>query len=286
MPDVMQRRGTIAVPPGVSDVLGLEISGEIVATGPGVSEARKGESVAALVSGGGYAEYCLAHAGHCLRRPERLDHVSSAALPEAAFTVWHNVFELGGLAPGEAVLIHGGAGGIGTMAVQLAKATGATVLATAGGAEKTAFLRELGADFAIDYRSQDFVEAGRQATNGRGVDVVLDIVGGSYIQRNLSLLAPGGRHVSIGFMEGAVVSIDLIMVMMKSLKLTSSTLRPKSIEEKYRLTRAVERHVWPLVEKGLITPPIFQRFPLEAAVEAHRVLENNANMGKVVLTCA
>ncbi|MFU0504764.1 NAD(P)H-quinone oxidoreductase [Pseudaminobacter sp. NGMCC 1.201702] len=285
-PDLMQRRGAIAVPPGVSDVLGLEVAGEIVATGPGVPESRMGESVVALVSGGGYAEYCLAHAGHCLRRPARLDSVSAAGLPEAAFTVWHNLFELGGLTPGETVLIHGGASGIGTMAVQLARATGATVLTTAGGAKKTAFLRTLGADFAIDYRSEDFVEAGRRATGGRGVDVVLDIVGGSYIERNFALLAPGGRHVSIAFMEGAVVPIDLTTVMMKSLRLTSSTLRPKSVEEKCRLARAVERHVWPLVEKGLVTPPIFQTFPLEAVVQAHRVLEDNANMGKVVLTCA
>lgn len=284
-PDVMQRRGAIAVPAGVTDVLGLEISGEIVAVGPGVDPSMTGRTVAALVSGGGYAEYCLAHAGHCLPLPAGLDYVAGAALPEAAFTVWHNLFERGQLAPGDTVLVHGGASGIGSLAIQLARATGATVLATAGGPEKTAFLRGIGADVAIDYRSEDFVECGRQATGGRGVDVVLDIVGGSYVERNLAVLAPGGRHVSLAFMEGSMVPIDLAVVMVKGLVLTSSTLRPKSAEEKCRLARAVERHVWPLVAKGNVMPPIFRTYPLADVVQAHRLLDENANMGKVVLTC-
>lgn len=284
-PDIMQRRGAIPVPAGVTDVLGLEISGEVVAVGPGVASSMVGASVAALVSGGGYAEYCLAQAGHCLPLPAGLDHVASAALPEAAFTVWHNLFERGGVAPGDTVLIHGGASGIGSLAIQLARAAGATVLATAGGPEKTHFVHELGADVAIDYRSEDFVEIGRSMTGGRGVDVVLDIVGGSYIKRNLAVLAPGGRHVSIAFMEGAVVEVDLTAIMMKGLTLTSSTMRPKSVDEKSRLARAVERHVWPLVAKGKVAPPIFRTYPLHEAAQAHRLLDENANMGKIVLRC-
>lgn len=282
-PDVMQRRGAVAVPAGVTDVLGLEISGEVVAVGPGVDEAAISRQVAALVSGGGYGEYCLAHAGHCLPLPAGLDHVGGAALPEAAFTVWHNLFERGRLAPGETVLIHGGASGIGSLAIQLARAIGATVIATAGGAGKIAFLRDLGADIAIDYRSEDFVEVCGKSLGGRGVDVVLDIVGGSYIARNLAVMAPGGRHVSIAFMEGAVVPIDLVSVMMKGLTLTSSTMRPKSVEEKTRLARAVERHVWPLVGRGQVKPPIFRIFSLGDAAHAHRLMEENANMGKIIL---
>ncbi|GAA4127538.1 NAD(P)H-quinone oxidoreductase [Aminobacter aganoensis] len=284
-PDIAQRRGAIAVPAGVTDVLGLEISGQIVAAGPGVAPSMVGTSIAALVSGGGYAEYCLAHAGHCLPIPAGLDHVAGAALPEAAFTVWHNLFERGCLAPGDTVLIHGGASGVGTLAIQLARAAGATVLATAGGPEKTQFLRALGADVAIDYRSEDFVEIGRRVTGNRGVDVVLDIVGGSYISRNLAVLAPGGRHVSIAFMESALVEVDLTVIMMKGLTLTSSTMRPKSVEEKSRLARAVGRHVWPLVASGKVTPPIFGTYPLTAAAQAHCLLDENANMGKVVLLC-
>jgi putative PIG3 family NAD(P)H quinone oxidoreductase len=282
-PDVMQRRGAIAVPAGVTDILGLEIAGEIVAAGPGVDTASVGRRVAALVSGGGYGEYCLAHAGHCLPIPADLGDTEAAALPEAAFTVWHNLFERGRLATGETVLIHGGASGIGSLAIQLARAIGATVIATAGGAEKVAFLREMGADIAIDYRSEDFVEVCGKALGGRGVDVVLDIVGGSYVARNFAVMAPGGRHVSIAFMEGAVVPIDLVVVMMKGLTLTSSTMRPKPVEEKTRLARAVERHVWPLVARGKVRPPIFRTFELGEAARAHSLMEENANMGKIVL---
>lgn len=282
-PDIMQRRGAIAIPAGVTDILGLEMAGEIVAAGPGVDGAAAGRQVAALVSGGGYAEYCLAQAGHCLAIPAGMDHVAAAALPEAAFTVWHNLFERGRLVPGETVLIHGGASGIGSLAIQLARATGATVIATAGGAEKVAFLRELGADIAVDYRSEDFVEVCRNALGERGVDVVLDIVGGSYIARNFAVMAPGGRHVSIAFMEGAVVPIDLTTIMMKGLTLTSSTMRPKSIEEKTRLARAVERHVWPLVSKGQVKPPIFRTYMLKEAIQAHHLMEENGNMGKIIL---
>lgn len=282
-PDVMQRRGAIAVPAGVTDILGLEISGEIVGAGPGVDAASVGQRVAALVSGGGYGEYCLAHSGHCLPIPATLDDTAAAALPEAAFTVWHNLFERGRLAPGETVLIHGGASGIGSLAIQLARAIGATVVATAGGAEKVAYLRELGADIAIDYRNEDFVEVCGKALGGRGVDVVLDIVGGSYVARNFAVMAPGGRHVSIAFMEGAVVPIDLTVVMVKGLTLTSSTMRPKSIDEKTRLARAVEHHVWPLVGRGQVKPSIFRTFELGEAVRAHRLMEENANMGKIIL---
>jgi putative PIG3 family NAD(P)H quinone oxidoreductase len=282
-PDIMQRRGAIAVPAGVTDILGLEIAGEIVAAGPGVDGATVGRQVAALVSGGGYAEYCLAQAGHCLSIPAGMDHVAAAALPEAAFTVWHNLFERGRLAPGETALIHGGASGIGSLAIQLARASGATVIATAGGAEKIAFLRQLGVDIAVDHRSEDFVEVCRNALGEHCVDVVLDIVGGSYLARNLAVMAPGGRHVSIAFMEGAVVPVDLTTIMMKGLTLTSSTMRPKSVEEKTRLARAVERHIWPLVGKGLVKPPIFRTYMLTEVVQAHRLMEENGNIGKIVI---
>jgi putative PIG3 family NAD(P)H quinone oxidoreductase len=281
-PDIMQRRGAIAVPAGVTDVLGLEISGEVVAVGPGVSDAHIGQQVAALVSGGGYAQYCLAQAGHCLPIPAGVDAVAAAALPETAFTVWHNLFERGRLGPGETVLIHGGASGIGSLAIQLARAVGATVVATAGGPAKIEFLRSLGADIAVDYRKEDFVEVCR-GIGGRGVDVVLDIVGGSYVARNLAVMAPGGRHVSIAFMEGAVVPIDLTVVMMKGLTLTSSTMRPKSVEEKTRLAQEVERHVWPLVGKGSVLPHIFQTYALDEAVKAHQLMEENGNTGKLVI---
>lgn len=282
-PDIMQRRGAILVPAGVTDVLGLEVSGEVVAVGAGVSDSQIGRRVVALVAGGGYAEYCTAQLGHCLPVPVGMSPVAAAALPEAAFTVWHNLFELGRLAPGEVVLVHGGASGVGSLAIQLARATGATVIATAGGAEKVEFLRTIGADIAIDYRSEDFVEVCHASLGDRGVDVVLDIVGGSYVARNFSVLAPGGRHVSIAFMEGAVVPIDLTTVMTKGLTLTSSTMRPKSTEEKNRLASQVERHIWPLVAKRNVAPRIFRKYALGEVMQAHQLMDDNGNIGKLVI---
>ncbi len=280
-PDLMQRRGAGPVPPGAGDVLGLEIAGEIVATGPGA--VVNGTTVMALVSSGGYADYCVAVADHCLPVPPGIDPVQAAALPEALFTVWHNMFELGALGIGETVLIHGAASGVGSLAVQLAKAAGARVIATAGGPAKTDAVRRLGADRAVDYKACDFVQAVAEETGGRGVDVVLDIVGGSYVARNLAAMAPGGRHVSLSFMEASVVPIDLGIVMGKGLHLTSSTLRPKAREEKTRLARCVSKHLLPLVAGGRVKPLIWKTLPLAQARDAHEILEKNENIGKVVL---
>jgi putative PIG3 family NAD(P)H quinone oxidoreductase len=264
-PDLMQRSGAVPLPPAVTDILGLEVAGRVI----GGDAALQGQTVMALVKGGGYARYCIAKASHCLAAPEGLTMEQAAALPEALFTVWHNLFERGRLAKGETVLVHGGASGIGT-------------IATVGSDAKKKAVEALGA-IAINYRTDDFVVAARDATAGRGVDVVLDIVGGSYVARNLDALASGGRHVSLSFMEGGVVPIDLGLVMRKGLYLTSSTLRPKSDEEKTAIAAALRAEVLPLVASGVVRPLIWRQLPLGDAAQAHCILEANENIGKVLL---
>jgi putative PIG3 family NAD(P)H quinone oxidoreductase len=282
-PDILQRLGHYAPPAGVTDVPGLEVAGEVVATGDGVPEWRIGDRVTALVAGGGYAEYCVAPAPQCLPFPAGLGAVEAAALPEAVFTVWTNVFERGRLQPGETVLVHGGASGIGTTAIQMARAFGARVLATAGSPEKCAACERLGADRAIDYRREDFVAVSRLATEGRGVDLVLDMVGGDYLSRNLHALASDGRLVQIATQRGAQAELDLMTVMQKRLTLTGSTLRPRPVAEKGRIARAVHREVWPKIEAGAVRPVIHATFALAEAKEAHRVLEASSHIGKLVL---
>ncbi len=245
-----------------------------------------GTPVMALLNGGGYADYCVARADLCLTVPENLPLAQAAGVPEAAFTVWHNLFELGRLQPGETVLIHGAASGVGTFAIQCAQACGAQVVATAGGAEKVAALHQLGVMRAINRHSEDFVAVIVDETQGRGVDVVLDNVGGDYVARNLSVLASGGRHVSLSFMQGAKIELDLQQVMRKGLHLTSSTLRPKSAAEKTRLAQRISKHLLPLIAAGKIAPTLYQTLPLAQAADAHRILEANTNIGKVLLQVA
>ncbi|KNC93304.1 NAD(P)H-quinone oxidoreductase [Trabulsiella odontotermitis] len=281
-PDILQRTG-MPLPSGVTDVLGLEVSGTVVAVGAGVEFPAVGTPVMALLNGGGYADYCVARAELCLNVPENLPLAQAAGVPEAAFTVWHNLFELGRLQPGETVLIHGAASGVGTFAIQCAQACGARVMATAGGSEKVTALRQLGVWRAINRHSEDFVTVILEETQGRGVDVVLDNVGGDYVARNLSVLAPGGRHVSLSFMQGAKIELDLQLVMRKGLSLTSSTLRPKNAMEKMRLAQCINKHLLPLIAAGKIAPTLYQTLPLAQAAEAHRLLEANANIGKVLL---
>lgn len=284
-PDIMQRNG-MPLPPGITDVLGLEVSGTVVAQGAGVESPAIGAPVMALLNGGGYADYCVARAELCLSVPKNLLLAQAAGVPEAAFTVWHNLFELGRMQPGESVLIHGAASGVGTFAIQCAQACGARVIATAGGTDKIRALRQLGVGRAIDRHSEDFVAVILEETQGRGVDIVLDNVGGDYVASNLSILAPGGRHVSLSFMQGAKIELDLQLVMRKGLSLTSSTLRPKSPVEKMRLAQRISRHLLPLIAAGKITPILHQTLPLAQAADAHRILEANTNIGKVLLQVA
>jgi len=283
-PDILQRQGQYAPPPGASDIPGLEIAGRVVARGKDVEEWREGDEICALVAGGGYAEYCVAPVPQCLPIPRGLDLVRAAALPETVFTVWTNVFERGRLAAGEMLLVHGGASGIGTTAIQMARARGARVLATAGTPEKCAACVRLGAERAIDYRREDFAAVVAEWTKGHGVDVILDMVGGEYLPRNLASLGTDGRLVQIAFLKGPRVEVDLAPIMHRRLTLTGSTLRARSVEEKGRLARAVRESVWPLIEKGEVRPVLHATFPLAAAAEAHRVLESGAHIGKIVLT--
>jgi putative PIG3 family NAD(P)H quinone oxidoreductase len=283
-PDVFQRRGGYAPPPGASDLPGLEVAGTIVACGPEVRRWREGDEVCALLAGGGYAAYVVAPAGQCLPRPAGLSMVDAAAVPETFFTVWANVFERGALVPGESLLVHGGSSGIGTTAIQLAARQGATVYATAGSPEKCAACVALGAARAIDYRQADFVEVLREATGGRGVDVIPDMVGGDYVAKNLSLLAEDGRLVQIATLQGAKATIDVGLVMRRRLTLTGSTLRPRPVAEKARLAAALEAHVWPWLESGAFRPQVFRTFPLAEASAAHALMESSAHIGKIVLT--
>lgn len=283
-PDVLQRQGVYPPPPGASDLPGLEVAGTIAALGEGVTAPAIGSAVCALVPGGGYAEYCAVDARLCLPLPQGFDFIRASALPETLFTVWHNVFERGRLIAGESLLVHGGAGGIGTTAIQLAKALGATVFATAGGPDKARACADLGADRAIDYQSEDFVEVIKATTGGRGVDVILDMVGGSYVARNIKALAPDGRLVSIAFLQGSTVEVNLMPVMLKRLTLTGSTLRPQSNDRKAAMAEALRRTVWPLLDQGRIAPLIHATFPLADAAGAHRLMEANTHIGKIVLT--
>jgi putative PIG3 family NAD(P)H quinone oxidoreductase len=283
-PDCLQRQGSYPPPPGASDLPGLEVAGTIVGLGEGVSAWRLGDRVCALLTGGGYAEYCVTPAVQCLPVPQGLDLVQAAALPETFFTVWTNVFERGRLQAGETLLVHGGSSGIGTTAIQLAHAFGSPVFVTVGSEEKARVCEELGAERAIDYRKEDFVAVVKELTRGRGVDVILDMVGGDYVQRNLSALAVEGRLVYIAFLRGAKVELNLGPLMMKRLTLTGSTLRARPVEEKAPIARALREHVWPLLEAGKVKPVIYQTFPLQAAAAAHRLMESNRHIGKIVLT--
>ena len=283
-PDVMQRRGVYPPPPGASDIPGLEVAGTIEHVGPGVSEWRGGDRVCALVTGGGYAEYCIAPAPQCLPVPEGLDLIDAAAIPETFFTVWANVFDRGALRAGERALFHGGSSGIGTTAIQLAAARGAHVLVTAGSEEKCRACERLGAERAINYRTEDFVEVVNAATGGRGVDLILDIMGGDYLDRNLHALAIDGRLIQIGLMGGSEATIDLRRILGRRLTVTGSTLRPRSVEEKGAIAAALLREVWPLLESGGVRPIVYRAFPLDQAAAAHRLMESSEHIGKIVLT--
>jgi NADPH2:quinone reductase len=282
-PDVMQRRGLYPPPPGASDLPGLEVAGEVVAVGEGVADPAPGARVSALVAGGGYAEYCAVPVALCLPIPQGLSLIEAAALPETFFTVWTNVFERGGLRAGERFLVHGGTSGIGTTAIQLAREFGAEVFATAGSPEKCAFCEQLSAR-AIDYRREDFVERVKTWTQGRGVDLILDLVGGPYLQRNLDVLAPDGRLVLIAVQGGARADINLLPIFLKRLTVTGSTLRPRGVAEKAAIAAALREQVWPLLEAGRIRPVIHGTFPLERAAEAHALMESSRHIGKIVLT--
>ena len=282
-PDVMQRRGLYPPPPGASDIPGLEVAGTVAALGPGVEGWRVGDRVCALVAGGGYATLCAAPAPQCLPVPASLDLVSAAGIPETFFTVWTNVFERGRLQTGESALFHGGASGIGTTAIQLAAARGARVFVTAGTDDKCRACERLGAEKAINYTTQDFVTAIRALTAGRGVNLILDIIGGDYVGRNLSALAVDGRLVQIGLQGGVSATLDLGLMMRRRATITGSALRPRSVNEKGEIAAALRREVWPLLEQGRVKPVIDRTFPLGEAAAAHRLLESSGHIGKIVL---
>ena len=282
-PDIMQREGHYPPPPGASDIPGLEVAGTIVRVGEQVDSFRAGDRVCALVTGGGYAEYGVAPAPQCLPLPAGLDFVEAAGIPETFFTVWTNVFERGRLAAGESLLVHGGSSGIGTTAIQLARARGARVFATAGSEEKCKACERLGAKRAINYRTEDFVQVIRELTDGRGVDVILDMVGGDYFPRNIYSLGIEGRLVQIAFLKGARTELNLLPVMQRRLTITGSTLRARSVEDKGALACAVKKEIWPLLESGQVRPVIHATFPLAAAAAAHRLLETGSPIGKLIL---
>ena len=283
-PDVLQRQGGYPPPKGAPDVLGLEIAGEVVALGDGAGRFAPGAKVCALVSGGGYGEYAVVHETNALPVPPGLSMVEAAAIPETFFTVWSNVFDRAGLKPGEVFLVHGGTSGIGVTAIQLAAAFGATVIATAGGAEKVARCRDLGADLAVDYRTQDFVQEVKTFTKGRGADVILDMVGGDYIERNHEAAAVEGRIVQIAFLRGAKATVNFTRLMLKRLVHTGSTLRARDVAFKAEIADALEAKVWPLLAAGTVKVVIDSTFPLKEVAEAHRRMETNAHIGKIVLT--
>lgn len=285
-PDVMQRKGQYPPPPGAPDVPGLEIAGVVAATGEGASRFKEGDEVIALVPGGGYADYCIVDERNALPLPEPLTLVEGAGVPETMFTVWHNVFERGGLRPGEWLLVHGGASGIGTTAIQLAKAFGAFVVATAGSDRKCEALKRLGADHAINYKTTDFVEATMEASLGNGADVILDMVGGDYLKRNCAVAAPEGRIVQISTLAGPKTEIDLRQIMMKRLTLTGSTLRNRPVPFKAELARALEETVWPIIARGRFKPVVDRIFPLDEVVDAHRRIDSGEHFGKIILTMA
>jgi len=283
-PDLMQREGKYPPPPGATDIPGLEVSGTVAACGAAVNRWREGDTVCALLSGGGYAEYCTAPDVQCLPVPKGVDVVVAGGIPETFFTVWMNVFDRGHLISGETFLVHGGASGIGTTAIQMARAFGARVFATAGTDEKCAACERLGAERAINYKTDDFVPALLALTGGRGVDVILDMVGAPYFAKNVDLLATEGRLLQIAVQHGAKAEINLVRLLRQRLTITGSVLRARGTEEKGAIATAVERAVWPLLEEGKIRPVVYATFPLRQAAEAHRVMESGSHIGKILLT--
>jgi NADPH2:quinone reductase len=282
-PDVMQRMGLYPPPPGAPDIPGLEVAGEVVALGTNIKRWKLGDRVMALVVGGGYAEYCIAHESHVLP-VSGLSMIEAAAIPETFFTVWHNTFERGGLKSGETLLIHGGSSGIGTTAIQLAKAFGARVITTAGSQEKCEACRKLGADVAVNYKTEDFVTATKTATGDKGAEVIVDMVGGDYIARNYEAAAVEGRIVQIAFQGSPKATVDFRRIMLKRLHHTGSTLRSRSVADKGAIARAVEENVLPLIAAGKVKPIIYKTFPLSKAAAAHALMESSAHIGKIVLT--
>jgi NADPH2:quinone reductase len=282
-PDVAQRQGRYPPPPGASDIPGLEVAGTVEQVGGEVRDWRVGDRVCALVAGGGYAEHCVAPAPQCLPIPRGMSATQAAAIPETFFTVWTNVFDRGRLSAGESLLVHGGSGGIGTTAIQLGRAFGASVFATAGSAKKCAACEQLGAARAINYRDDDFVAVTRAATDGRGIDVILDMVGGDYFPRNIDALATGGRLVQIATLGGPRSQIFLPAVMQRRLTITGSTLRPRSVAEKGAIAKVLREQVWPLLDDGRVRPVVYQTFPLRAAADAHRLMDSGEHIGKIVL---
>ena len=282
-PDVFQRQGHYPPPKGAPDILGMEVAGKIIALGPDTARFKVGDSVCALIGGGGYAEFAVAPETTTLPVPQGLSMAEAAALPETVFTVWHNIFERGALKPGEWLLVHGGASGIGTTAIPIAAALGAKVMTTVGSAEKAHVCRELGAVRAINYHEEDFVEVVRETTGGHGVDVILDMVGGDYIERDLKAAALEGRIVQIAFLKGAKVQLDLMRLMLRRITLTGSTLRVQSAEAKARMAKAIEERIWPLIAEGKFRPMIDSTFPLKDAADAHRRIDDPAHIGKIVL---
>ncbi len=285
-PDVLQRMGLYPLPPGVSDLPGLEVAGTIAAIGEGVTGWKLGDAVCALTPGGGYAEYCTTPAGQCLRTPSGLSMIEAASLPETCFTVWINVFDRGGLKAGETFLVQGGSSGIGVTAIQMARAFGHRVFATAGSDEKCRACEALGAERAINYRTEDFVAVIKELTARKGVDVILDMVGGDYVPRELKCLAADGRLSLIAFLGGSTATFDMSDILYRRLTITGSTLRPRSVEYKTEVAQALTRKVWPLVESRAIKPVIHATFPLAQAADAHRLMESSTHVGKIVLRVA
>lgn len=283
-PDVLQRQGAYPPPPGASDLPGLEVAGEIAVVGSGVTDFQVGQKVCALTPGGGYAEFCVTPAPQVLPVPRGLTLTEAGGVPETFFTVWTNVFDRGRLAEGESLLIHGGSSGIGTTAIQLGKAFGARVFTTAGSADKCRACERLGADRAIDYKTEDYAAVVKELTGGKGVDVVLDMVGGDYVQRDIDCMAPDGRHVSIAFLGGSKVTLNMTPVMVKRLTLTGSTLRPRTVADKGRIAASLREKVWPLIEAGTVKPLIHKTYPFREAAAAHALMETSSHIGKIVLT--
>ncbi len=281
-PDVLQRQGGYPPPPGASPILGLEVAGKVVGLGQGCSRYQMGDQVCALVPGGGYAQFAVAAEDNTLPVPQGLSVIEAAGLPETYFTVWTNVFQRGGLKAGETLLVHGGSSGIGSTAIQLAKEFGAVVIATVGNEEKLRFVEALGADFAINYKTHDFVAE----MKGRGIsaDVILDMVGGTYVARNLAVAAMHGRIVQIAFQEGSLIGADFLPLMLKRLTYTGSTLRPRTVAEKAIIARELEEKVWPILAQGRCKPHIYKTFPLAHAADAHRLIDGHSHMGKIILT--
>ena len=282
-PDVAQRKGLYPPPPGAPDIPGLEVAGIVVATGSGVGDWAVGDPVCALVAGGGYAEYCAAPAPQCLPVPAGLSMTEAAAVPETFFTVWTNMMDRAALKKGESILVHGGSSGIGTTAIQIAAAHGATIYVTAGSTDKCLACEDLGAKRAINYKTEDFAEVVKELTGGTGVDVILDMVGASYYERNIASLAVEGRLVQIALQTGSKTDLDLLPIMVRRLTVTGSTLRPRSVEQKAEIARALKDQCWPLIEAGKVRPIMFKTFPLAEAAAAHTLMESSAHIGKIVL---